>query len=475
VVPGITLPNFGGFTLPSYLAPAASTASDSNQSNSSAGGTSSQSGTSAGSTSGSSSSAPAGAPVTLFTPGSIAPSASASVLGAFTNLDNPNLAAGGTANSVLDAYSNDSGFFGSAPSQQSQLFTQIEQTAANRFNDAEKTIQGTYTEAANFVQQQTNQWINVKATIDGVNASIQTNQSSLTTIGNTLLSMRGTIADAADNDFSQQSAANQWNKQLASINLQANELGPSDNLIGSVDPVTGAPNVIQYNNTLGIGTSTLVGSNASAGYQIDASDGTVWIPDTVASTLQHYSSVGGELETQTVTSGNDTTTIPQAASYTKGIQLLSYDPTTNAISLSVTINPSDPPQTVTGTLQRSGLGLMPAWFYQGLSTQSGQKQAFADINTAEIQLTSVTATVSSAAQTVNTDQNNANNAVNQLSQKQSSAQATELKSLQNLQTQYQNQVQAMQTNLTALSNEQQNYIDAFASQIASDPLLSISV
>ena len=83
-------------------------------------------------------------------------------------------------------------------------------------------------------------------------------------------------------------------------------------------------------------------------------------------------------------------------------------------------------------------------------------------------------TVQVAANTVATDWKNVDNSLAELNTQTSKAQLEQLKSLQDLQTQYVQQVQALQNNLSQLKSQQQNYVNAFASQISSDPFLSIN-
>ncbi|TAL01989.1 MAG: hypothetical protein EPO08_08360, partial [Rhodospirillaceae bacterium] len=390
---------------------------------------------------------------------------SSSILADLASIQNPNLASGQSSGSVLGAYTNDSSLFAAPQTQQSQLLTQIANTAKKRFGDAQTQISATYKQASDNITAVVNQWISVKASINNAMAGVTQGQTSITNANNTLLDMRGIVSNAAQAPVSNAKA---FDSDLASINQQADRLGPALNLVGSINPVDWTPNQVQYRNNLGTGVTTLNGGYIGSTYRIMASDGTVWVPDTQANTLTHYSELQGVPQKVTVTDGTNTAQIPETASYQNGIQLVSYDPNTQAIKLQITINPADPPTTVTGTLQQTGIGLMPAWFYGGLTTTAGRQQAFQAINEAQARLSLGGTAVQVAANVTATDQKNADNALNALNAKSADAQGTQLKALQDLQTKYTQQVQAMQNNLNQLSSQQQNYIDAFASQISDD-------
>jgi hypothetical protein len=393
------------------------------------------------------------------------------VLSTSSALANPNLATGQSSSSVLGAYTYDSGFFPSAPTQQSQLLTQIAQAAQQRFTDEQNAIQGVFQQKSDAITAQVNQWISVKASVNNAQASVTQAQKSIGTVTSALLDMRGVISNAAqDPKFNSKS----FNASLTSINQQADRLGPSLNLVGSISRVDYARNTVEYRNNLGTGVSTLNGTYIGSDYRITMADGSVWVPDLNAGTLTHYSELQGVAQSVTITSGTKSIKLPQAASYTNGIKLLNYDDKTKQITLQVTVNPSDPPQTITGTLKQTGIGLMPAWFYD-LSTAAGRDAAHKAVNEATARLGSSSATVQVAANTVATDTKNVDNAMANLNAQTSKAQLTELQQLQDLQTKYVQQVQAMQNNLSQLSSQQQNYIDAFASQISDDPFLNITI
>src|SRR5205085_12447566 len=81
------------------------------------------------------------------------------VLSTSSALANPNLGTGQQGTSVLGAYTFDSGFFPSAPTEQSQLLTQIAQAAQQRFADQQNAIQDTFKQRSATITATVNQWI----------------------------------------------------------------------------------------------------------------------------------------------------------------------------------------------------------------------------------------------------------------------------------------------------------------------------
>ena len=156
-------------------------------------------------------------------------------------------------------------------------------------------------------------------------------------------------------------------------------------MVGNINPIDYSPNQIEYRNDLGIGSTTLTGTYIGTNFRIFADDGTVWEPELGTDILQATSSQGGPKQEYTTDDGQ---TINKATSTRNGITLNSYDPDTGAISLDISIVPTDAPITVTGTLERTGLGIMQSWFYNDFATEADRTAAFQDISDAEVDLTS---------------------------------------------------------------------------------------
>ncbi|OHC75823.1 MAG: hypothetical protein A3G18_12770 [Rhodospirillales bacterium RIFCSPLOWO2_12_FULL_58_28] len=77
------------------------------------------------------------------------------------------------------------------------------------------------------------------------------------------------------------------------------------------------------------------------------------------------------------------------------IQLDSFTASTAAVTFTTGFDTSDATQ-YSGTITRSGLGVLDSWFYEGLSTADGRSRAAADLHAAEITLDSILPTFRSA-------------------------------------------------------------------------------
>ena len=376
--------------------------------------------------------------------------------------------------SVLGAYTGNTSLFPTYASEQDQMIQKIQSQTAARFAEKKATIDDSYKQKQATVEAESNRWITVKADIFNAKAAVDSSKDSMNAISNLLLEMRTPVSLAGTAGEDRKAQVEIFNNKLLSINGEADRMGRAFNLIGSINRVDYTPNKIEYRNDLGVGKTTLTGGYAGSDYRIEATDGSVWIPDLGSNTLTQYSELQGQKQKVTLT-GDDgkPITIDKTASYTNGLSVTSYDAKTGAITLSVTIVPESGPITVNGTLKKNGLGLMPAWFYDGLATDAGRKRAYTDINEAESQLTIASAKVQQAAGQVSMDTRKVDGALETLNKQNTKALVTQLEESQKLQTEYVQQVQAMQNNLDQLSRQQQNYLQAFSSQIADGGFLDI--
>ena len=376
--------------------------------------------------------------------------------------------------SVLSAYTGNTSLFPTYASEQDQMIQKIQSQTAARFAEKKATIDDSYKQKQATVEAESNRWITVKADIFNAKAAVDSSKDSIKSIANLLLEMRTPVSLAGTAGEDRKAQAEIFNNKLLSINGEADRMGRAFNLIGSINRVDYTPNNIEYRNDLGVGKTTLTGGYAGSDYRIEATDGSVWIPDLGTNSLSQYSELQGQKQKVTLT-GDDgkPISIDKTASYDNGLSVTSYDAKTGAITLSVTIVPESGPITVNGTLKKNGLGLMPAWFYDGLATDAGRKRASADINEAESQLTIASAKVQQAAGQVSMDTRKVDGALDALNKQNTKALVTQLQDSQKLQTEYVQQVQAMQNNLDQLSRQQQNYLQAFSSQIADGGFLDI--
>jgi hypothetical protein len=357
------------------------------------------------------------------------------------------------------------------------MIQRIQNQTAARFAEKKATIDDTFKQRQATVEAESNRWITVKADIFNAKAAVDSSKDAIKAISNLLLEMRTPVSLAGTAGEDLKAQVEIFNNKLLSINGEADRMSRSFNLIGSINRVDYTPNKVEYRNDLGVGKSTLQGGYAGSDYRIEASDGTVWIPDLGTNSLTQYSALQGEKQKVTISGGGSSpdVTIDKTASYTNGLSVTSYNAQTGAITMSITIVPESGPITVNGTLKKNGIGLMPAWFYDGLGTAAGRQRAFTDINEAESQLTLASAKVQMAAGQVGIDTRRADNALDALNKQNTKALVDQLEESQKLQTEYVQQVQAMQNNLDQLSRQQQNYLQAFSSQIADGGFLDIMI
>ncbi|MCA9268563.1 MAG: hypothetical protein KDA41_08840, partial [Planctomycetales bacterium] len=174
--------------------------------------------------------------------------------------------------------------------------------------------------------------------------------------------------------------------------------------------------------------------------------------------------LGGEAQTYTTGDGVE---IRKATSTRNGLELVSFDSSTNAITVKITVVPDEPPITVTGTLKRHGIGIMQSWFYNDFATDADRTRAFKDITAAEVNLTSASADLQRSVIQTASDQRKIDNALDELTKQSSAVSLDQQDQLEEVRIKAAQQYQAMLTNLENLSQQQQNYLNAFAGFIDS--------
>lgn len=361
--------------------------------------------------------------------------------------------------------------FGTLPSQTNILLDNIRANTAERFAQEKKVIDDSTAARTEAIDNQNERYISVLAQINNAKIAVENGQDSADSIRNTLLDLRTTIALSGTQGEDTELRATEFDTKVNSINDEANSTGPLFNLIGQINRVDFTPNSIEYRNDLGAGQTVLTGTHLGSDYRIKANDGSYWIPDLGTNTITQRAALQGDIKKTTLSDG---TVIDKNASTSNAVKLVSYDSTTGDITVEVTFDPTLSPETVTGKLEQDGIGMMPAWFYEGLETQAGRDRAYADINKAEIEITSRLTALTTAQAKVKNDEKNINGKLDELTKDKGKALEDQLTETQRLQVKAQQQIQAMFYNLETLSSQQQNYIQAFAGFVKS-PFLSISI
>ncbi|WP_419797485.1 MAG: hypothetical protein ACNI26_14425 [Terasakiella sp.] len=112
------------------------------------------------------------------------------------------------------------------------------------------------------------------------------------------------------------------------------------------------------------GNAKLYGAALTPSYKITDSGGLIWAPDATSNLLRQYDDYPAS-------------TTNKSGSFYDGLHLDSLDSSGN-ITFTTDID-SVSPESFSGTIQRDGVGLLNAWAYDNLSTDTGRQQATSDI------------------------------------------------------------------------------------------------
>jgi len=374
---------------------------------------------------------------------------------------------GSAAASILGAADADapSALFGNIGSTNSSLFNQIKNNASKRLSEALSAVNQVAAEKNAAINVENERWISVKAQINNAQIAVENGQESAQKVADTLLLMRGSIAGAGDPAENAQLYREQFDAQVSTINNEADSIGPAFNLVGSINRQDGTYNSIEYRSDVNLNSTRLIGTYIGSDFRIEATDGTVWTPDLGSDFIQSFAPNSTQPQKYTTGAGQE---VAKGTSTRNGLKLLSYNPDTKAITVEISVVPDDPPLVVTGTLKKNGIGVMQSWFYNGFSTVADRKRAFADINAAEINLSSAQGDLQRSAAQTGMDQRRADRALNELSQKTINANRDQSQANEEIRVKAAQQYLAMQANLQNLQSVQANYLQAFSSFVG-DP------
>ncbi|MDX2223507.1 MAG: hypothetical protein SFV21_12205 [Rhodospirillaceae bacterium] len=373
--------------------------------------------------------------------------------------------------SVLEAYRGGASLFPSLPSAQSALIDNIRATANERFTKEKEAIDSKAETRTQAIDAEDDRYIMVKAQINNAKIAVDSARESIASIRNMLLELRTTVALAGETGEDSEFRAGEFDAKVAAINGEADTGGRAFNLVGYIDRTDFSPNTVEYRKSLGSASTELLGTYIGHDWRVRANDGTVWVPDLGADSLTQYSELQGVVQKTTLSDGTET---DKTVSTRNGLELISYNPSTGAITFEVTIDPSNPPETVTGTLEQEGIGLFGSWFYGKLDTAAGRDAAFKAIEKAEIELTSRETAIEKAAAQVSTDMRKVDEELSRLSQDKVATLTQQIEETEKLQITTAQQIQAMEINLDNLSEQQRTYLNAFAGYVRS-PFLRISL
>jgi hypothetical protein len=361
--------------------------------------------------------------------------------------------------------------FPAAPSAQSLLLDQVRSRAAERFQDEKQVIDSSAKSQTDAIDAESERFITVKSQINNAKIAVDSGKEAVKSIRDKLLELRTTVALAGEAGEDQDLRAAEFDAKVGVINGEADSGGRAFNLVGYINRIDYTPNSVEYRNSLSGSATTLNGTYIGADWRIVEPSGKVWVPDLEADSLTQYSALQGVVQKTTLSDGTET---DKTTSTRNGLKLTSFNPTTNAITIEVTIDPSLPPEVASGRLEQTGTGLFGSWFYDKLSTTAGRNAAFAAIEKAEVELTSKEAVLEQAAALVARDSQDIDQEFERLSTEKSEVLVKQLESTEKLQMTTVQQILAMQTNLDTLSQQQQYYIQAFGGFVKS-PFLRLNL
>jgi hypothetical protein len=152
-----------------------------------------------------------------------------------------------------------------------------------------------------------------------------------------------------------------FDSMLRSLRLRVDQTADNPNLLGK----TGARELLIPTDIHGA-TQSLRQNYKGSDYKILDTSGFQWAPDYVGNLLRRYDSYP-----------DDPSSV--SGSFAGGIRLDSL----SGGDVTFTIAPDTAnPQTFTGTIDREGIGIVDAWFYDNLSTGDGRDRALADLKAA---------------------------------------------------------------------------------------------
>lgn len=377
---------------------------------------------------------------------------------------------GSAGASVLGAFNSDgtSALLGNISGTTNSLINQMKATANQRLLDEQAAINDLAAQKRDSINLQNDRWISVKAQVNNAQIAVENGREGIAKISETLLLMRGSVAGTQED---MQLYKDLFDSQVTLINNEADSGGKAFNLIGNIDRRTDTPNTVEYRNDLGMGFTQLTGTYAGSDFRIEANDGTVWVPDLGSDLIESFSSLGGEAQKYMTGEGIE---IRKATSTRNGMELISYDAQTNAITVEITVVPHEAPITVTGTLKRNGNGIMQSWFYNNFATAADRTRAFKDINAAEVNVTLASGELERSAAQTTIDQRKVDRALDDLTKQSGRVQLEQMERTEETRIKAAQQYQAMLTNLQNLSSQQQNYLNAFAGFIDS-PFAQVSL
>lgn len=245
------------------------------------------------------------------------------------------------------------------------LFSGLQNQYGSRIAARAALIEADYGVKISGIDRQARQWKDFQAEIEKPRGVISGTIGRLKSMRGLLDSLIKTVGKA---DLDPQSGTHfdgyraTFDSMLKSLRSQVDSATDSPNLLGK----TGARELLIPTGLHGA-TQSVRQNYKGVDYKILDTSGDQWAPDYVGKLLRRYDSYPDDPSS---VSGN----------LASGVRLDGF----TGDDVTFTIAPETAnPQTITGTIDREGIGLVDAWFYENLSTQDGRDRARVDLTAAK--------------------------------------------------------------------------------------------
>lgn len=248
------------------------------------------------------------------------------------------------------------------------LLKQVKTFFETKVNTQGQRILNSYAGKLNAVERNAEPWRAMKE--DLVEPLRQVNRlvSRLENIKKTLDSLLKTLTTASKDPEADGNAtgyAIAFDGQLKSVRGYAETTFDTPNLLGKQVPARLRFPIAPGDSA----TQTVNGTYMGSDYRIIDSNGQRWQPERVTKLLVQYDSFPDTPGSKKVPLAN-------------GAVLDTFDEQTDAVTFTIN-GATAAKETISGTVEREGLGVLDSWLYGGLATQANRDRATADIEAAK--------------------------------------------------------------------------------------------
>ena len=252
--------------------------------------------------------------------------------------------------------------------RQVNLQVQIGQHFERRSEIEGGEIAGRYRAKINSTNFQADKWRDLEDDLQKARGDIKSVVGRIKSIKASIERMMEIVRNATNDEQADTNAtgyARGFDSTLRGVVGKALSGRTGANLIGN----TNAARLSYPTNIYGT-TREVRGAFLGTDYHIIDSEGKRWSPDWSARLLRQYDEYPDKPS-------------DKLGDFDNGVRVDSISGTT--IAFTIAPNTASP-QSFTGTLHRDGLGLLDAWYYDGLATDAGRDRAMADLESARLGL-----------------------------------------------------------------------------------------